>query len=358
MSESDSVLDFRLLNEFQRGFPLTSWPFAELAEQLEVDELDVLEALRRLSAEGVVSRVGAVFSPRRIGASTLAALAVPPERLDTVADAVSAYAEVNHNYEREHHWNLWFVATAPSAGHLERVLAQIATQSACPLIRLPLEEEFHIDLGFDLQGQLGKQAVTRPAELPESLWQLTAQDARLMAALQDGLVLESQPYARLAERAGLDEAVVLQLLTDWLTRGLIKRFGVVVRHHELGWTANAMCVWDVPDDAVSLLGKKLATLPEVTLCYRRGRDLPAWPYNLYCMIHGRARADVEARVIEINRQIGLMGYPQSVLFSLRRYKQRGARYVDYVDYVDSVDSVDYVDSVDSVDRDPERRNHV
>jgi DNA-binding Lrp family transcriptional regulator len=331
LSEAGSALDFRLLNEFQRGFPLTSSPFAELARQLEVDELDVLEALRRLSVEGVVSRVGAVFSPRRMGASTLAALAVPPERLDAVADAVSACPEVNHNYERENHWNLWFVATAPNVAHLERVLAQIATQSVCPLIRLPLQEEFHIDLGFDLKGARGKQAVTRPAELPESLWQLTAEDAQLMAALQDGLLLEPQPYARLAERAGLDEAVVLQLLADWLARGLIKRFGVVVRHHELGWTANAMCVWDVPDESVSLLGQQLATLPEVTLCYRRGRDLPAWSYNLYCMIHGRARTEVEARVAEISRQLGLAGYPQSVLFSLRRYKQRGARYVDYVD---------------------------
>lgn len=334
-SEFGSTLDFRLLNEFQRGFPLVSLPFAELAQQLEVDEQDVLEALRRLSDEGVVSRVGAVFSPRRMGASTLAALAVPRERLDAVADEVSACPEVNHNYERENHWNLWFVATAPNAAHLDRVLAQIAVQSACPLIRLPLQEEFHIDLGFDLQGRHGKQAVTRPAELPESLWQLTTEDTRLMAALQDGLVLESQPYARLAERAGLDEAVVLQSLTEWLARGLIKRLGVVVRHHELGWTANAMCVWDVPDEVVSLLGQQLAALPEVTLCYRRGRDLPAWPYNLYCMIHGRARDQVEARVVEINRQIGLAGYPQSVLFSLRRYKQRGARYVDYLDCVDT-----------------------
>ncbi len=340
MSESTitaslSALDFRLLNEFQRDFPLTTAPFAELARQLEVDELDVLEALQRLQIEGVVSRVGAVFSPRRMGASTLAALAVPPARLDAVADEVSAYAEVNHNYEREHVWNLWFVATAPNAAHLERVLQQIAEQSACPLIRLPLLEEFHIDLGFDLQGVQPKQVQTRPAELPDSLWQPAPDDARLMAALQEGLSLEAHPYARLAEFSGLDEDTVLQRLADWQQRGWVKRLGVVVRHHELGWTANAMCVWDVPDEAVSVLGQQLAALPEVTLCYRRGRDLPAWPYNLYCMIHGRARDEVEAKVVDINRQIGLAGYPQSVLFSLRRYKQRGARYVDYLDYEDA-----------------------
>ncbi len=328
MLATDS-LDFRLLNEFQRDFPLEPAPFAELACRLESDEVDVLEALCRLQDEGVVSRVGAVFSPRRIGASTLAALAVPPEQLDAVADLVSACPEVNHNYERENDWNLWFVATAPNTAHLDALMQDIVTRTACPLIRLPLLEEFHIDLGFDLSGGAETpRAVARPAQLAESAWLLDADEQRLMAALQDGLSLELHPYAALAARAGLDEARVLDMLRDWLGRGLVKRFGVVVRHHELGWTANAMCVWDVPDDQASALGRQLATMAGVTLCYRRARDLPAWRYNLYCMIHGRERGEVEACVAEINRRTGLVAYPHSVLFSLRRYKQRGARYVD------------------------------
>ena len=282
-----------------------------------------------------------VFSPTmtarfvsRMAPDTIsAALAVPPARLDAVADEVSACPEVNHNYERENAWNLWFVATAPNAAHLDAVMARIAAQSGCPLIRLPLLEEFHIDLGFDLKGggrtsPAQAVAVTRPAELPESAWQLAPDEQRLMAALQDGLALEAHPYALLAERTGLAEAEVLRHLQGWLARGLIKRFGVVVRHHELGWTANAMCVWDVPDAEAARLGRLLATMPGVTLCYRRARDLPAWRYNLYCMIHGRARDEVEARVAEINRDVGLAAYPHTVLFSLRRYKQRGARYVD------------------------------
>jgi hypothetical protein len=101
-----------------------------------------------------------------------------------------------------------------------------------------------------------------------------------------------------------------------------------VRHHELGWTANAMCVWDVPDGEVSALGRRLATRHGVTLCYRRARDLPTWRYNLYCMIHGRARSEVEVHVAQINQELGLADYPHTVLFSLRRYKQCGARYVD------------------------------
>lgn len=323
------TLDFQLLNAFQRDFPLVPEPYLELARQLECDELDVLEALRRLSEEGVVSRVGAVFSPRRIGASTLAALAVPAERLDAVAHQVSSWAEVNHNYERENAWNLWIVVTAPDAEHLDRVLQEIATLADCPLIRLPLLEEFHIDLGFDLgTGEQKLAAATRPARLPESRWQLEASEQRLMQALQEGLALSPRPYAELAQQAGLTEEAVLLLLQTWLAGGLIKRFGVVVRHHELGWTANAMCVWDVPDELASALGRRLAAIPEVTLCYRRARDLPSWPYNLYCMIHGRERAQVEERLQRINAELGLSAHAHQVLFSLRRYKQRGARYVD------------------------------
>lgn len=336
MKQGNEALDFRLLNEFQRDFPLIPAPFEVLARQLEIDELEVLASLRRLHEEGAISRVGAVFSPRRIGASTLAALAVPADRLDAVADEVSTHTEVNHNYEREHRWNLWFVATAPGQPQLDQLMVQIAEESACPLIRLPLLEEFHIDLGFDLSGRESEKARTarvqrRPAQLPESVWQLSADEQRLMAVLQNGLPLELQPYAVLAEHAALDETRVLQLLEAWLARGLIKRFGVIVRHHELGWTANAMTVWNIPDALVSSLGEQLAQQAGVTLCYRRARDLPDWPYNLYCMIHGRERAEVETRVARINQELGLHGYPHEVLFSLRRYKQRGARYVDLVD---------------------------
>lgn len=332
-------LDFRLLNDFQRGFPLVREPYVELARQLDSDESSVLAALARLLDGGAISRVGAVFAPRRVGASTLAALAVPPERLETVAEQVSAYPEVNHNYERENDYNLWFVATAPSAERLDQVIENIATTTACPLIRLPLQEEFHIDLGFDLNGgaKLKRQVHSTPAQPPETYCALPLPQQNLMMALQDGLALSATPYAHLAGRANMSEEEVLGLLSQWLEEGLIKRFGIVVRHQELGYNANAMCVWDVPDSSVQAIGQSLAGLPGITLCYRRARHLPDWPYNLYCMIHGRERAEVERLLKQISEQVGLGKYPGAVLFSLRRYKQRGARYTGAMDAAHSAD---------------------
>ena len=141
-------LDKRLLNDFQRDFPLTSRPFATIAEQLGQQESEILQALRRLQADGSVSRVGAVVAPNRAGVSTLAALAVPEQRLDEVAELINSYPEVNHNYEREHAYNLWFVLTAADQTRLNAVLSDIEQRSGLTVLNLPLQREFHIDLGF------------------------------------------------------------------------------------------------------------------------------------------------------------------------------------------------------------------
>jgi DNA-binding Lrp family transcriptional regulator len=146
-----SRLERRLLNDFQHGIPLTPRPFADIARQLGVCETTVLETCRRLQTEGVISRIGAAFRPNSIGASTLAAMAVPPARLDQVARIVNEFVEVNHNYEREHDYNLWFVVTADDEERLGEVLERIERRCGYSLLDLPLEREFFIDLGFELQ---------------------------------------------------------------------------------------------------------------------------------------------------------------------------------------------------------------
>lgn len=315
------TLEFRLLNEFQRNFPLTSRPFAEIAARLGSDEATVLDKLCRLQDEGTISRVGAVFAPRSVGASTLAALAVPPARLEEVAALVSAHAGVNHNYEREHAYNLWFVATAADEDVLAALLADIGRTAGCPSIALPLLEEFHIDLGFDLlHGAQVRQPARRCEQRPTS-----AQDRRLIAALQPGLALVPHPFALLAEECGMPEPALVERLAEWLDDGCIKRFGVVVRHHELGYRANAMVVFDVPDAEVSAVGQRLAREAGVTLCYRRRRHLPHWRHNLFCMVHGRSRDEVAPVIERLSR---VAGHPCEALFSLRRFKQCGAKYFD------------------------------
>ncbi len=322
--------DFHLLNDWQRGLPLVAQPFAHIGKAVGVDEAAVIERYRALVRDGVVSRIGAVFAPRRLGASALAALAAPPDRLEAVAERVSREAAINHNYQREHHFNLWFVVTAASEAHLQQVVRGIEADTGCAVIVLPMEHEFHIDLGFDLAadaGQARTRCATQAAALPGSAPMLSALERDLIAALQPGLALVPAPFAALGERVGLSEAKTLECVERWVAEGLIRRFGVVVRHQELGLDANAMCVWDLPDDIVPSIGRRLAAEPEVTLCYSRRRALPQWPYNLFCMIHGSAREEVLAARDALADRLGLDARPHAVLFSCRRFKQTGACYL-------------------------------
>lgn len=314
---------FALLNDFQREFPLCERPFRALAQELAVGEEWVIATLRRMQAAGQVSRVGPVFAPHSIGASTLAALRVAPERLDEVAARVSAFAQVNHNYAREHAVNLWFVVTAHDQAELARVLTAIETAAASgPLLVLPLLEEFRIDLAFDLRTGARPRGIA-PDARP---LRLNAFDRALVASIQDGLPLVPRPFAAIATCLRRSEVHVLARIRALLEGGAIRRFGIVVRHHELGFAANAMAVWDVPDIEVADLGHRLAAQPGVSLCYRRARARPHWPYNLYCMVHGRSRDGVRAQLDNIAQSVGLEMFASAVLFSSKRYKQCGARY--------------------------------
>ncbi|RMD64891.1 MAG: Lrp/AsnC family transcriptional regulator [Alphaproteobacteria bacterium] len=143
--------DRQLLDAFQRDFPLTPRPFADIARRVSCDEAEVIAAYRRLTAGGAISRIGAVVAPHKTGWSTLAAMAVPPARLEEVAALVSTYPEVNHNYEREHAFNLWFVITAPSQTQVAEVLNDIATRTGLDVLDLPMIDSYRLDLGFPLQ---------------------------------------------------------------------------------------------------------------------------------------------------------------------------------------------------------------
>lgn len=144
-------VDLRLLNEFQHDFPLVSNPYQVIGERLGLQETEVIDRLHTLQKSGVVSRVGAVLKTGQIGASTLAAMEVPPQDLEHVANLVSSFPEVNHNYERDHAINLWFVVTTDSWERLSAILQDIEEQTGIPVHKMPMVKEYHIDLGFPFQ---------------------------------------------------------------------------------------------------------------------------------------------------------------------------------------------------------------
>lgn len=155
---------------------------------------------------------------------------------------------------------------------------------------------------------------------------IDAVDYQLIAAVQAGLPITARPYAAIGESLGLSEQEVIARLHSLKQQGLIKRWGVVVNHRQLGYRANAMIVLNVPDALVAEAGAALSRQAGVNLCYRRPRQGSDWPYNLYCMIHGKSRETVLQQWEAIREACGLADYAYEVLFSRRCFKQRGALY--------------------------------
>jgi DNA-binding Lrp family transcriptional regulator len=310
-----------LANAWQRGFPLVPRPFAEIAERSRLTENEVLRKFLDLETQGVIDRIGPVLRPNAVGASTLAALAVAPQRLADVAAFVSDQPGVNHNYEREHRYNLWFVVHGASEADVEAGIARIEQASGLQALRLPLLEEFHIDLGFDLDTHAAPRGVPIRAKRSLSL-----EEKNLLKAAASGLPILPAPYEQVARAIGSTESAVIALLQTMLADGRIRRIGAVIRHRRVGYEANAMLVWDVPDPLVRDLGAKLAADASVTLCYLRARALPEWPYNLYCMVHGRRRSRVLYEAKRISAAYGLARFPRAILFSRRCFAQRAARH--------------------------------
>ena len=323
----------KVLNDFQQFFPIEVRPFSTIADALGSDEQKVLSTARSLKERGFISRIGPVFSPNTVGASTLAAIAAKESELNTVANCVSAFDSVNHNYQREHDYNLWFVVTAPTKAALQNELDEIASATGYDVLSLPMLRAFHIDLGFDLNfsGDANRLREKRQSTHQGNSWQkeqyqTTARDEKVIEVIQGGLPLCEQPYKNLANLAGISTEQFLKTLLRLRHYGVIRRWGIVVRHHELGYRANGMVVWDIPEADIENIASKLAMEDCVTLCYQRPRVKGKWPYSLFCMIHGKDRETVEACIETLVSTHKLQRIPHDVLFSTKRFKQRGARY--------------------------------
>jgi len=150
-------------------------------------------------------------------------------------------------------------------------------------------------------------------------------DMKIVRATQAGLPLAAEPYREVAAQLGVAPGVVIERLRAMLADGRIRRIGAVPNHYRLGYTANGMSVWDVDDAALARLGPEVGALPFVTHCYRRPRRPPAWPFNLFAMIHGRSRAEVEDQVAQVRALLRDACRGSDVLYSTRILKKTGLR---------------------------------
>ncbi|WP_224448859.1 Lrp/AsnC family transcriptional regulator [Haloprofundus salilacus] len=329
-------VDAALVDEYQSEFPVVARPFRVVGDELGISEDEALSRVERLRERGVFRRFGAVLNPPVIGSSTLAAVKAPEERFDEVAEVINGYRQVNHNYRRDHEWNMWFVVTAGSRETRDRILADIEERTGCEVLNLPMLTDYYIDLEFPVvnddrfaRESLAETAVSATRISEEATGGLSELEANLLLEIQDGFPLSATPYADIADAVGADVDDVLAAVKRLLDDGCIKRIGCVVNHVVTGFRNNCMVVWDVPDDELDARGERVGALPYVTLCYHRPRrPEQGWPYNLFTMIHGREADIVDEKIDELAAEF--LPFDHERLYSTETLKQTGAQYDELV----------------------------
>jgi len=353
------ALDRALLNIIQTDFPITSRPYATLAQLVGSSEYEAWSRILSLRQKGIIRRLGGVFDSHRLGyKSTLCAAKVPEDKIQVLADLLMDLPGVTHNYLRNHAYNMWFTLIAPSQTEVEKTLTKIReTVGTTEVYSLPALRLFKISVDFNFNssehnptdhnssGHNSPGHISSVAELrlhgpehkghrfktskPANLWSkpqpypVDEEDKALVRELQGNIPESLAPFAEIGEKLGWEEEKVIIKTQNLRTHKVIRRFGAVLRHQKAGFTANAMGVWQVPEDKIEEVGRILASFREVSHCYQRP-TLPDWPYNLFTMIHGRSHEECAEIMERMSQVTGIKDY--SMLFSLKELKKSSMLY--------------------------------
>jgi DNA-binding Lrp family transcriptional regulator len=320
--------DRALLEWMQAEVPLTPRPFAALGKKMGLNEDQVLARVRRLKEAGVIRQIGAIFDTRRLGyQSTLVAFHAPDSVLEEVAARVSAHPGVSHNYARPHHYNLWFTLAVPPVHDVEDEIRRLAALTGVDdWLNLPALRVFKIRTHFALdEGSAPQGTATASGARPQGEGLLPG-DVPYIRALQRDLPLIPRPFAETAGQLGLSEETLLDKAREFKAAGIMRRFSAVLRHRRVGYTANGMACWVVPQGRIEEVGQLAAGYPQVSHCYQRPAYPPRWPYTLFTMIHGQTRDEVEAIVAQLVHKTGIEDY--QVLYSTREFKKERVKYFE------------------------------
>jgi DNA-binding Lrp family transcriptional regulator len=318
----------QFINQWQGNFPLTEQPYAIVAAELGVTEGDLIALIRDLLEQGLLSRFGPLYDASSMGGSiTLAAISVPEGNYDAVARMVNAMPEIAHNYQREHHLNMWFVIATESADLLHATIDRIEQQVNLPVYNFPKLQTFYLGLWLHLDEDEKVSTIPVPGPLKQGGMIIDELDRKIVQATQSGLPLQVDPYSEIAAACGCDTQTLIERMQRMLDCGVIRRIGAVPNHYRLGLHANGMSVWDVNDERLLELGSRVGRLEFVSHCYERPRHLPLWPYNLFAMVHGHDRDEVRDKQAQIAALLGSDCRQHDLLFSTRILKKTGLRLV-------------------------------
>ncbi len=320
-------LDKEILNEIQWTFPLISKPYSEMAKKFSLSDDEMMQRLRALKEAGIIRQISAIFDTRKLGyKSALVAMAIEPEKLDHVANQVNRHPGVSHNYERNHEYNLWFTLAVPPGSDLKTEIDKFSKLPGIKKTRLlPTIKLFKIGVKLEMVDE--KKSDVKPSEekkkITETKFIVTEEEKNYIRELQKDLEIVERPFLKSAQKLGITEEQLLEKIKQYEEIGVMRRFAAILRHREVGFTANGMIVWKVPDERIEEVGEKLGAFPQISHCYQRP-VYPDWPYSVFSMVHCKSISDAEDMAKQIQKQVDVSDY--KILFSSREFKKTRVEY--------------------------------
>jgi len=319
--------DKELLNEIQWTFPLVTRPFDTIAKKFDTTPEIIKEKLNNLKEIGVLRQLSAIFDTRKLGyTSSLVAMEIEHDKLDYVASQINRHPGVSHNYERDHQFNLWFTLAVPPGVDLNSELEKFNVLKGIKKVRmLPTLQLFKIGVKLDMVDD--KKHEVAPTEEKKEIknikFEPTEEDKNFIRELQKDMEIIDEPFVNAAKNLGITEDELFSKMKHYESMGVLRRFAAILRHRQVGFTANGMIVWKVPEDRITSVGETLGSFPQVSHCYERP-TYDDWPYNVFSMIHCKTHDEAYEVAKIIQDQIDVNEY--KILFSSREFKKTRVEY--------------------------------
>ncbi len=319
--------DKELLNEIQWTFPLITRPFDTIAKKFDTTPEIIKEKLNHLKEIGVLRQLSAIFDTRKLGyTSSLVAMEIEHDKLEYVASQINRHPGVSHNYERDHQFNLWFTLAVPPGADLDSELEKFNVLKGIKKVRkLPTLQLFKIGVKLDMVDD--KKHEIAPTEEKKEIknikFEPTEDDKDFIRELQKDMEIIDEPFVKAANNLGITEDELFSKMKHYESLGVLRRFAAILRHRQVGFTANGMIVWKVPEDRITSVGETLGSFPQISHCYERP-TYDDWPYNVFSMIHCKTHDEAYDVAKTIQNQIDVNDY--KILFSSREFKKTRVEY--------------------------------
>jgi DNA-binding Lrp family transcriptional regulator len=318
-----SEIDKKLLREIQRDLPLTQKPYHQIGALCGLSEEDVIQRVKRLIGDGIIRDIPIIFNSWALGyKGTLVAVQTDDAHVESVALKINSHRGVSHNYLRKHRFNLWFTLTIPKDRDFDEETRNLLDgELFIKYLILPSVRNFKIGVYFGLDEEDNTHSYNDTQ--PNASINLSEMDRSIIAALQDGLAIVPKPWLHIARSLNIDESELLGHVRQYKELGAIRRISAILRHRNVGYSANGMACFNIPEKDILLAGRRAAEFIQVSHCYQRP-TYPEWKYSLFAMVHAKSKRECDDLISHIAESIHCNDYV--VLYSIREFKKERVKY--------------------------------